>query len=626
MNAARLPIFLIAYFARAIFCAENPIALQTELKLQSVGVAVRAPLGWRYHPGELFPLEVFIDNPGPPVRGAVELTEGAAGGSDGFAERAVLPGPVVFPSGRSRHVLSVRAGPVSSGLLLRIQSKPADESGGSELFRVPLSRLSTPLPVGGRMIVQCGGAFSSAPRGPDDVVAQISARELPDEAWMWEGVDWLVLNDASIKEARPEAREALTGWLLGGGRIFLGSREALAAGHALNLLPLPADMPLESGTAWWEKNAGLQHSDILAEKNFRPVYARVKMGFGQVVFLFPGAESADANGAAVFNRADLQRPHLKVPDERVQPERFEMFAPDSLNRTRALGVMFWSLVGALLFCAALFYAQSSKSWVEAALTPFAAGGLAIALLANGFPAANLSVSRVRISTRSQDGRGLTLEDWNLLEAFQHPLKVDARALGQAALMPIYGESEDLNSGGISRSAESGRIELSGISVAPSQPALLRASETFGFDSNRNSVPEEKLVYNFSGAQTHLNMPANYPPATANKGRLLSIDAVGQVLLLKRDSRESEFSAEVFDISKREAEHELKLSGGMSAGRRLALKWALEKARLHGGGALIGWDEVDGARDIVPLVEFEGVTARNGAEFWVRIQFVSQAAR
>ena len=39
--------------------SENFIALPTELKISSVSVSVRAPLGLRYRPGEAFPLEIW---------------------------------------------------------------------------------------------------------------------------------------------------------------------------------------------------------------------------------------------------------------------------------------------------------------------------------------------------------------------------------------------------------------------------------------------------------------------------------------------------------------------------------------------------------------------------------------
>jgi len=100
-----------------------------------------------------------------------------------------------------------------------------------------------------------------------------------------------VLNDASIKEAKPSARAALGGWLAGGGRIFLGSAEALSAAHGLGLLPLKTDVPYEAEVTWWEKQAGLRKENILAEKNFRPVFAWLNEGFGKVVFLFPGANA-----------------------------------------------------------------------------------------------------------------------------------------------------------------------------------------------------------------------------------------------------------------------------------------------------------------------------------------------
>ena len=196
---------------------------------------------------------------------------------------------------------------------------------------------------------------------------------------------------------------------------------------------------------------------------------------------------------------------------------------------------------------------------------------------------------------------MSLEDWSLLEAFQRPIKVDAQAAGQAALMPIYGESEDLNSGGVSRSAESGRIRLSDISVASDHPALLRASRNLVVAEALGKSANETLDYQFDGMKSRLTLPASFPEFMLHAKRLFCVQESGRVLLLKRDAPQGEFSAErsqVFgtfsmkpDPEWVEAELGLKPSSGLGTGRVLAIHWALIKAVAEGGAAIVGGEGI-----------------------------------
>src|SRR5579862_639750 len=466
---------LISIFAPA-FAGENFIPLPTELRVSSVSVSMRAPLGLRYRPGEAFPLELHIDNLASAMDAELLAIEsGGTSDAGDWAERAVLPSPLTLPQGKSQFMLPMRAPAVSASIVLVLRG--ASNGGGrAELFRASLSRVLRPLNGGGRVILVCGSG--AAPRGPEDQAAQLSARELPAESWMWESVDWVVLNDASIKDARAESRDALRRWLLGGGRIFLGSRDAFSAALAAHLLPLETTSDIGSDMNWWRKNTGLTGDDVLAaSKNFRPVYARLKMGFGQIVFLFPGSDATDADGAAVFNRPDLQRHRAELPDARIQPDRFGAFVPAAPSAARRGAVMLWAGIGALILCAALIYAHTSRSKLEAALLPFGAGALLVALIAHGFPRPELMVSRVRLERRSADG-AIVREEWALLESFRRPLETLARGPANGTLAPRFDALDDLRTARLERWNETGRLALGRIAVSPNQAAMLFAETTF----------------------------------------------------------------------------------------------------------------------------------------------------
>lgn len=589
MNRTRLFCLLLAFGFAPVHGAENNVALQTELKVQSVGVAVHAPLNWHYRPGQLFPLEFFVDNPGAPVQAEIELTEGGTSGS--LAERT-SSGPISLPSGRSRQLLSARASPLTTGLVLRIRS--VTEGGGSaELFRAPLGRLLSPLPQNGRIILVCsnsGAGNLSAPHGPDDSAAQLSARDLPPEAWMWESIDWLVLGDGAIKDAPASARAALKSWLLGGGRIFLGSREALAAAHVAGLLPIPADKQIDSSVTWWDKNAGLKKANVLAAKNFRPVYARLNSGFGTIVFLFPGSEPSDADGAAVFNRPDLQRPHSLLPDARIQPARFGAFATGAPSAARGNAVLLWSALGALLLCAALFYAHSSKSRLESAILPFCAAALLAALLANGFPRPQLMASRVIFEKHSADGSVVQHEEFLLLESFRNPISAKVLGPSGGTLAPVFDDSDDLRAANFSRIIRDGSVSISEISVTPERPALFAAalaSPPQQHVKSKDVDPKRTLVVSRDGtAHSSLN---ELPIRDAELNALL----------------EKEFGASPVGI------------------RAAAIKQAIDDARKENMVAVIAWREGEEKSKIPHAIEVE-TSHSTATDFVIQILFQPSA--
>ncbi len=605
----RVAIWLCGVTALAISCgcaAENPIPLQTELKVQSVGAAVRAPLGWQYRPGELIPLDVFVDNPGAAMSAEIALTEGNASG--GFAERTA---PVVtLPAGKSRHVLSARTSPLAPALGLSIHSH-SDGGGSAELFRASLSPLLAPLPAGGRLILVCSSvpAGRFLPHGPNDSSPHCAGKDLPAEAWMWESVDWLVLNDGTIKEAPMPARLALNLWLEGGGRIFLGSAEALAAAHGLGLLPLNAETPLEAEVSWWEKNAGLRKGNVLAEKNFRPVFAWLNKGLGKVVFLFPGANANDADGAAVFNRAELQRPRSGAPDVRVDPERYEMFSPAAASSGRRNAVLLWAGLGAVLLCAALFFSHSSKSRFEAVILPFGVALLLAALIANGFPRAELLATRVSFERHAADG-AILKDEWTMLESFRRELECTARGPVNAAVSPVMDESNELRSVNLSRSFQDGRMKLAGILVRPENAALIHASQTI---LQKNSAAKSVLIQvkffetmkEFRVAADCAQMKLGAWVDADGELRIIALDANGQPPFIAAPLNESEM-AQRFSLAAAEVN---------------ALRQAFRSAREVKSDALIFWRESGRQKhdDSAQLVEIEP-PASYESEFVVRIFF------
>ena len=607
LHLAALAIVLSASVSSRAF--ENTIVLPTELKISGVSVSLRAPLGLRYRPGEAFPLEIHVENPGPAMDVELMAVEGGDGreGSE-WAERGVPSRACTLITGTTRFQLPMRAPAVSANIMLILRGG-ANGSGRAELFRSSLSRVLRPIPPGGRITLVCGGR--AAPQGPQDYTARLSPSDLPTEGWMWESVDWVVLNDGGIKDARPEAREALRRWLLGGGRLFLGSREAFAAALSLRLLPMEPEKEVRAELNWWEKNAGLTKDDVLASKNFRPVYARLRHGFGQIVFLFPGSEAADADGAAVFNRPDLQRRRAELPDARVQPERFGAFAPAAPSASRRGKVMLWSACGALILCATLLFARTSRTKIEAALIPVGAGALLAVLLANSFPQQELTISRVCWERRSADGAAVVSEEWALLEAFRRADETSARGPKGGTLAPRFDELDDLRAARLDRWTDEDRPALEKILVAPNQPALIQAASIALAPRSTAGTPEKTLVVN------SLDTIRIRPDAQAGMDarRALWIRANGDALLLKMNTSGGEYNSEPYTARALEIALAEDMDNSLAKARAKALSWAVEDAKGEGGEALIFW--TDSPRANEPLIEIPNAASNAGNDFFIR---------
>ncbi len=596
------------------FASENIRELPTELKLSSVGVSIRAPLGFRYRPGELFPLEFQISNPGAAMDVEIQAIEGGGKGNE-WAERGRVPSPVTLANGTSRFQLPMRAPGVSAAIELVIRGG-ASGSGKAELYRANLSRVLQPLPSGGRVVVFCGGGL--AKEWAQDQAARLAPNELLADDWMWESVDWLVLNDASIASAPSEALGAMRRWLIGGGRVFLRSSDALGAALKLRLLPFEATGDIPSALKWWQKNAGLKDEDVLASKNFRPVYARLRNGFGQIVFLFPGSQLGDADEAAVFNRPDVQRLRQALPDSRVQPGRFAAFVPSSPGESQRHAVMLWSMIEALIVCVALFFARTSRSKIETALVPLGAGALLVALLANGFQQHELTVSRVISERISGDGSTVVRDEWAFLEAFlreksQLDVAVEVSATGPQAgiFAPRFEESGDLRIARVDRVMRGRNTALEKITIRPNQPVLLFSNTIQARNALTLSARSELVKIDAS-----ISLTVNPDDLRGmDRRRAVWICANKSVVLLQKNTTSDGYSSSAFDDRALEVLLSEETDSSLAKAHGLALKWAMSEAVKNNGEALVFWSTapVSNSGSIV----IEGVVSHAGSDFLMR---------
>ena len=501
MNLVRSFVFCITFLTAAA-AADAPVGsipLQTELKVSGPLVFIGAPLGFRYRPGHVFPLHVYVTNPGPEFRGELRVIEGN-GGSENNSENsfgnlagAQLPGgsfseAVSFPSGTTtQRVFSfpICAGAISANLTVVIREIDPSGNMGPLRFRASLSRMLKPIAPEGRVVVTCGAQSSILPlKGPHESV-QIAARDFPTDSWMYDSIDLIILSDASLKNMPQAAIHAMRVWLLGGGRLLVASSEALPLAIGAGLLPLNAEKVRWIGAdrAWWEKNAGLKSEDILASKNNRPVYARLKFGFGQIVFLFPASSLEDAMelGPGIVNHPALRRERVKLPDFRVQPDAYDAFVSGAANSARRGTSVTWIAWGAIMFCAMLALAFSSRSRLVAAGWPLAVGALLSVMLAHWFPPPDLIISRIEYEQCSPDGRASVRNEWALAEVFHDSALLSATG---PSLSPLYADSDELKDSNVELNLSTlnneseqtaGRLTVRNLLVSPSASVLLYAS-------------------------------------------------------------------------------------------------------------------------------------------------------
>ncbi|HYG78057.1 MAG TPA: hypothetical protein VEK08_23830 [Planctomycetota bacterium] len=576
-------------------------ALQTELKVSGPSVYMRAPVGLRYRPGCLFPLQFRIHNPGAAFSGEVFTVEGA--NDDGL--RSGDFSALGFQTQSSRLVtLPVRAPAVMANLSLVVRGSESEGGVAVQRFRTRLRDLK-PLPPDARLILSIGRPGYELRSGVDAVVSQSSA-EMLDEFWMYDGVDLVVLRDDVFRESRPAAREALRMFLLGGGRLLLTSDAALQAAAAERLLPFEPG-PIGSSLAWWEQNAGLKRSDILAEKDNRPVYCRLRMGLGEVVFRFPATDEVIARdmGQAVFSHPALYRAREKHADWRIQPDRFLAFSYNQVHPGRAGRALLWLGLGALMLCVFLILAVTSRGRLESAGLPVAFAALIVVMLAQWFPEPDLIASRVVWQRQPADGRVSHWQEWKLVESFRRTTEVSAMSPEQGTLSLLVPSAEDLAEAQADLERGDRRLSLDHVWVQPSEPVLLHASRI-------ESATPAAGVELVADSRIKINLPGVLNPGVQKKLMILA-RANGTLWYIAPNA--TGYDIRQFDSTLAAVQSSLRVAGDKARARAAALGWATRDALRSKRDVLICWGEAP-EEDVKSLVELEPANYEVASSFFM----------
>ncbi|HEY3319173.1 MAG TPA: hypothetical protein VGP72_01695 [Planctomycetota bacterium] len=621
----RLATFiLLSMLIRVINAGEfhGEVPLQTELKFSGPSVSVKAPLGLHYRPGYAFPLEVRVHNPGPEFRAQLFIAQGTApafltGADSGPAGlRCGVAEPVALAKQATRVVsVPILGPPVSADLTLVLREIDPGGATGPLRFRSSLARVLRPLPPETRLILSCGGGSNMATGGALQEAVRIEARELPEMPWVYESLDLVVLADGSFRDASAEAKKALRQWLCGGGRLLIASNDALPAAITAGLLPLDSSGNagwVGADLAWWERHAGLTRDRILAEKNNRPVYASLPLGFGVVAFLFPATKPEEATelGAAAVNHPVLRHPRQRLPDLRVQPDRFNAFAPGSLSTARRNSATLWAVLGAAALSVGLVLGFTSRSRWIAAGWPLVVTALLSVLLAHWFPSRDVLLSRVILHHVSLDGRALCTQELTLLESTQQPVPISANGPPGGSLWPVYSDMNELRHGALDFVQSGTRLHIEDIPVDPQQPLLLMATSV----SDCAAAALRSVLLPGGKSTIHLMLPVPEPVHAKHK-RGAWVKAGGGIELLEGLAGLAFSDAIPCDnwesllrkASRSEDAPQIKAHAA-------ALEWAAAQTQRTGKDALIVWNFA--TTNDMPLAEITGVLAERANEFHI----------
>lgn len=575
--------------------ARDTVALQTELKFSGPSVTLRAPLGLRYRPGYAIPIEVRVHNPGAAFRGELLVSQGSAGGG----QHCGLLEPLDFPAQATRvFSFPLLAPPVTADLTLLIREIDSAGAPGPLRFQCSLSRALKPLAPEARLIVSCGAAFG----GMQEAI-QLSGKDLPEQAWAYDSVDLVVLGDGSLRDASSLSQGALRNWLISGGRLFIASKEALAAASAAELLPFSGATQIGADRTWWEKNAGLTQADILIEKNNRPIYARLGRGFGHIVFLFPGthAEDKTESGMKVLEHPLLQPRREKLPDLRVQPDRYAGFAFGAVSPARRSEAVRWGALGALVLCVGLILGFTSRSRWVAAGWPLAIAALLAVMLARWLPTRDLALSRITLTRHSLDGRAETRGEWTLLESFQEPTAVSASGPVGGNLLPIYADTDELRVAQIDFLQAGERLRAQSVPVLPRQSVLFHAMATETLEA-----PEKLPAHIFEDRSHRIKLGVAMSDAMRKnyrRGVWVRKDGSFTVLPLHEGFEMQPFDDWVSVLRK----FDVKEDDATLKAHAAALGWASREALRSGVDTLIFWGRPWNNRT-APLCEIESIAA------------------
>jgi hypothetical protein len=572
-------------------------------------VTAQLPFGIEYRPGYGFPLKLLFTNTGSTVTADVLITQGEG---DSGIRIPVLTEHSINAGASQSPLVCVRVPDIDADLNVIVREPGR---AGTVLFKGSLRPVLRGLPDETRIVLCCGAnADEGLPREFNHTI-HVEAKDLPNRAWMYESVDLVILSDSTFNAAPEEAKESLRNWLLSGGRLLLtssGPSGSLQAAITARLLPIDAQAvrSIPTDFKWWEANMGLSAANILKRRaNQQPVYVKTQLGFGHIVFLFPGNGDAEARafGVGVLNDPYLEHRHDKYPDLRVQNKAYDACVRGMMGPARMRTAGNWFGIGALIFCGLVVACSLIRSRLEAIGWVVCLAAVLTVMLNSFFPEPQRVVSRVQWSQIPEDGRALVRKEWSLVEAFRRDQSVTATGAAGGSLIPLFQDKDRLSDAQFGSADSDDRQQLYDLHVATDSPALL-----LGIDSDERSVdPKSAVMLKSRDDQTVLTYYS--PGAEASSKIAIWVDAHGRRNFIEQLDSPSGFTRSLLTDEAAAIRATVGSSGGEDAvkARAAALMQAVRVAVAAQRDTLIFWTATGSSFE--PLIEFASENGEKPAE-------------
>ena len=601
-----------AWTAHASDVPAIPLVNSPQIKSHLM-VSVQLPFGKLYRPGYGLPLKVVITNSGAPATAEVLITqgEGDAGIRIPIPITTLNPGPPV-----QSPIVCVRVPDIEADMNVIVR-EPGPS--GTVLFRGSLRPVLQSLPDETRVVLSCGAnAADGLPREFNHAI-HLDAQELPTHGWMYESIDLAILSDGTFKDAKSEAKEALRNWVLSGGRLLLtasGTASALKPAMAARLLPLAPEAlrgqeSIPTDFKWWQDNMGLSSADILKRRaNQQPVYVKTELGFGHVVFLFPGNDDADARtyGLNVINDPYLQRTRDKFPDFRVQPKAFDTSVRGVMGPSRMTRAATWFAIGALIFGGLIVACGLIRSRLEAIGWVLCLAAVLAVMLNSFFPEPQRVVSRVQWTLLSEDGRALVRREWSQAEAFRRDQRVSAIGPAGGSLIPLYADRDRLSDAAYESAELDDHQELFGLRVNTDDPAML-----LGLDSDERPADRDDSM-TIRSREDGTTLTFHPPHADFHPNFALWVDAHGRRTVIEQADSPQGFVRSTINDEPAAIRATIGSAGGQDVvkARAAALMQAVRAAVDSQRETLIFWTAPGSSDEFEPLIEFTTDSGDSGS--------------
>ena len=331
LPVVRHHVRILLTFAVLLAGLSTPWIVQAQGQ-SGVTITARAGFDGYYEINQWIPVHITLENNGPSLDGRVEVRVPRYGG-----EETVYAYPVSLPTvSRKEVVLYVYPESyLTSELDVTLIAGDANGSAVAQTI-VHLNSIGNTDRLFG-VLAGSPSVFNILaevdPLSGTASVAQLEPGDLPDRAQAFDALDVLVISDIDTGILAPEQREALSGWVAGGGRLIVAggpSWQKTVAGlrDLLPLLPestraLPELTSLQTyatspydltGGAVVATGALAQDAEVLMSQADVPLIVRRRVGFGEVTYITADLALAPLKGWD--GAADLYRTLISSPVDR----------------------------------------------------------------------------------------------------------------------------------------------------------------------------------------------------------------------------------------------------------------------------------------------------------------------